>query len=663
MTKGKVIFFIIMLIMLSLVLPTFSLSFREFFDVYGAKISAYPDNYVIKSMLDKDTYIKFVTIVDPPNVLSWCIIGLYVLYTLFGVFGVLKIHETYSQKDEYGSDGTARWQKKKEIKEYYYKDKVGWFLGSDKQSQVYSLGMDAAYHPVSSKLNMQVNVVGPPGSNKTTGLMLPNIFHIPYAYNDSKYKPDLIFTDPKSELYSLTSEYLERMGYDVKVLDFIHLKHGDCLNPLDFITEDKELMEIASGFVSCSNYKSKGDNVFWEKASALLLASLIGFVKQVCPPDKQNMAYVSELETNPVLADSNAAINFFLDHGVTGTPLKLYKKYLLAKDRTKDNILISLATDLTLFAVSGIENITSRTTIDIRKLGTKKEKPIALFIFMPDSDNTFSAVINMVVNMIFNQLYKTAYLYNNKLYNHVYIGLEEVANIGMIPGLKEKLGTMRGRGIFPMLIWQDYGQIKDIYGNAWESIISKFDTQVFLGFNDEFTAEYASKSLGVTTIKTQGISRKNGGLFGVNSQSESLNYKQRRLLLPDECRRLDNDKLLVIQRSRYPVILNKVQYKYWIDNYKICEENKLFNLPLIKNDNGLLVNNAVIEITHNELKRENPLDRDVKPKRNNVEHSNDILNDEVAIDVTFDNIDGDMSIFDNIDDKDKNIDRDINMEF
>lgn len=662
MTKGKIIFFIITLIILGLILPTFSLSFREFFDVYGARISAFPDDYFIKNMFNLETYIKFVTIVDPPNVLSWVIIGLYVLYTLFGVFGVLKIHETYSQKEDYGSDGTARWQKKKEIKEYFYKDKVGWFLGSDKQSQVYTLGMDAAYHPVSSQLNMQVNVVGPPGSNKTTGLILPNIFHIPYIYKDSVKKPDLIFTDPKSELYALSSKYLEKMGYEVKVLDFIHLKHGDCLNPLDFITEDKELMEIATGFISCSNNKNKGD-IFWEKASALLLASLIGFVKQVCPPDKQNMAYVSELETNPALTDSETAISFFLEHGVSGTPLKLFKKYLLAKDKTKDSILISLATDLTLFAVSGIENITSKTTIDIRKLGAKKDKPIALFILMPDSDNTFSPVINMEVNMILNQLYKTAYLYDNRLYNDIYIGLEEVANIGMIPGLKEKLGTMRGRGIYPMLIWQDYGQIKDIYGSAWESIISKFDTQIFLGFNDEFTAEYASKSLGVTTIKTQGISRKNGGLFGVNTQSESLNYKQRRLLLPDECRRLDNSKMLVIQRSRYPVMLNKVQYKYWIEKYKICDENKIFHLPLIKKEYNKLANNDVNDITHDELKRDDPFIRQEVKKEDIVELNDDIAVDEVAIDAVFNSIDGDISIFENIGDKDNSFDISRDREF
>ncbi|WP_279739293.1 TraM recognition domain-containing protein, partial [Rothia aeria] len=65
---------------------------------------------------------------------------------------------------------------------------------------------------------------------------------------------------------------------------------------------------------------------------------------------------------------------------------------------------------------------------------------------------------------------------------------------------------MRGRRIYPMMVWQSLAQMKERYGDAWEDMLSQCDTQIYLGVNDQFTKEYVSKALGKTTIRTQGVS-------------------------------------------------------------------------------------------------------------------------------------------------------------
>ncbi len=201
---------------------------------------------------------------------------------------------------------------------------------------------------------------------------------------------------------------------------------------------------------------------------------------------------------------------------------------------------------------------------------------------MPDKDRTFSPVINSTVTTILNQLYKTAYENNNSLCSPTYLILEEMANIGRLPGIQVLLGTMRSRRIYPMLIWQSLSQIKNRYSNSWEDILSMCDTHLYLGINDEFTAGYCSNSLGNTTIKTQGIHKNSEGLFGRNSQSESLNYQTRKLMLPDECKRLDLSKLILNQRSLFPSLLYKAQYKYWQEDNRLCEISDIKDLPLLK---------------------------------------------------------------------------------
>ena len=583
-TKAKIITFILMLLILLVILPMLSSIFTELLEAYKFNLSLVPENFIIKTITNTQTYLNFFSKTYPANVLGWGIIGFFLIYSLFGLTG-LKLQKIYTPKDDYGSHGTSRFQSPKEIKENYFKDTHGWFLGSDRPKLNYSPGMSGAYHPINSSLNMQTAVFGSPGSFKTTSVVLPNIFHIPYMYKNLKEKADLIITDPKSELYSLTAEYLKNNNYDVHVLDFINLKYGDSLNPINYISDDKELMEIAEGYiasVSDSRTTTHSSDPFWEESESQLLGALIGFVKQVYPKNQQTFGEVLNTLTSENVRDPEKALSFFKEYDIKGSSLQLWNNFLLAEDKVRTNILIGLATKLKLFSISGIKNITSSTTIDIKNFGAKKEKPLALFILMPDKDRTFSPVINSIVTTILNQLYKTAYDNNNSLYSPTYLILEEMANIGRIPGIQVLLGTMRSRRIYPMLIWQSLSQIKNRYSNSWEDMLSMCDTHLYLGINDEFTAAYCSNFLGNTTIKTQGIHKNSEGLFGRNSQSETLNYQTRKLMLPDECKRLDLSKLILNQRSLFPSLLYKVQYKYWQKDNKLCEISDIKDLSLLK---------------------------------------------------------------------------------
>ena len=199
--KKKLILPVSILVVLLICIPGFVMLIR---DLVGVKF-IFPllgDGYLQDTFLTKDTYISFYMLRawDPPNVLGWGIILAYLIFSSFGTFGFLGSKNTYSLREKYGSHGTSRFQTRSEIKNNFYSSKLGWFLGSLKPNQAYSPGMDAAYLPASGKLNMQVTVIGSPGSYKTTSLVLPNIFHIPYAYRNLDQKADLIITDPKSEV-------------------------------------------------------------------------------------------------------------------------------------------------------------------------------------------------------------------------------------------------------------------------------------------------------------------------------------------------------------------------------------------------------------------------------------------------------------------------------
>lgn len=518
---------------------------------------------------------------------------------------------SYRMRADYGSHGTARFQSPTELlfnygnKNKLTKDaerdlpegakrdfKFGWFLGSLNAGTTFKLNGDGLYHSVHGELNMQMTVVGPPGSQKTTGFVLNNVFHIAnmYALDQSKEHADLLITDPKSEIWALTSVKLQALGYDIHVLDFIHLKYGDTFNALDFIDTEKELMEIADGYiraVDAATGGAKSGDGFWIEQEGQAMAALMGAVLQNFenPRFEHILHLLTDVFVNP---DGSGALNpaiarRYFAQNVTGAPLQLWKNFLmLSKSETVvGNILGGLAGKLKLFSISEVRSLMGSTSLDIRKLGAEKEKPMAVFIMMPDNDLTFSPLINMVVTTVIKQLYKTAYRYNNKLKNPVYFILEEMANIGRITGLKECLGTMRGRRIYPMMIWQSLSQMKDRYKDGWEDILSQCDTNIVLGVNDNFTAKYISESLGDTTIQTTGESTASSAK-GDMRKSESSSFTSRRLLKPDEITSMPNNKLLMMQRSRKPAMFYKSQHRYWRTEEQISIPQSIDNLPLLR---------------------------------------------------------------------------------
>ena len=165
--KNRIIVFFLMLIIMLIILPVLSSIFTEFLEVYKFNLSLTPENFIINTFRNIHTYINFFTKTYPANILGWSLIGLFIIFSIFGT-AKLKIQSKYSQMEKYGSHGTARFQTPKEIKNNYFKDKMGWFLGSNIPDLKYSVGMPGAYHPIESSLNMQTLVFGSPGSFKTT---------------------------------------------------------------------------------------------------------------------------------------------------------------------------------------------------------------------------------------------------------------------------------------------------------------------------------------------------------------------------------------------------------------------------------------------------------------------------------------------------------------
>lgn len=133
---------------------------------------------ILKSIFSISTYINIFKIETPVSLIGIMLSGILVYKINFGSIK----SNSYEESFEYGSHGTARFKDDFEKKELT-QDDFGWFLGSIKENETFELDKKIkskdksyVYKPVNNDLNMQITVIGPPGSQKQLDLYIPIYF-------------------------------------------------------------------------------------------------------------------------------------------------------------------------------------------------------------------------------------------------------------------------------------------------------------------------------------------------------------------------------------------------------------------------------------------------------------------------------------------------------
>src|SRR5699024_2881459 len=108
----------------------------------------------------------------------------------------------------------------------------------------------------------------------------------------------IIVTDPKGELYDMTSQLKIDQGFEVFQVDFVHFMQSK-YNPLTYVETALQAQKVANTIIS--NYEGGGgDNVFFKNQATNMLSALIIYVKAEYPPEQANMGQVVNVYTKYV---------------------------------------------------------------------------------------------------------------------------------------------------------------------------------------------------------------------------------------------------------------------------------------------------------------------------------------------------------------------------
>lgn len=485
--------------------------------------------------------------------LVWCAGALWLT-------GKAKIATRPEVSSQYGSHGTSRWAEPEEVVRNFAETGQGAVLGRLRVGGRWR----TVIYPWSGKArNRFVLIVGPPGSGKTSRYSLPNLLHAAAVDRDRS----LVLTDPKGEMFRQMAALLKEREFEIRVINLIHPKASDRYNPMDYVRSVEDAFRLANTIIANTSGQSVTGDAFWVNAERSLLACLIWYVKTALKPEFQHLATVLHLGTafgkDPELMEW-----VFAAKELDPIAKQLYGLISGLSSKTRDGVFIGFSTRLQLWASPEIAAMTAGSDFQLGDLGRRR---IALFLVIPDHHSTYQALTSLFFDQAFQELITEADEQGGRLPFEVRMMLEEMANIGRIPDLEKRLATIRSRGLLVEMILQTVGQLKALYGEAWNTITGCSDTIVALAANDQETAEWISKRLGTMTIRTTSTS--STATDKGDSRSQSYHYTSRALMLSDEVQGqgeggLDQDELIVIQRGLPPARLGK----YPVDDFPGQEE-------------------------------------------------------------------------------------------
>lgn len=142
-----------------------------------------------------------------------------------------------------------------------------------------------------TKRNLNTLVVACTGAGKTRSIVTPNLLACSGSY---------VISDPKGNLYAKYKDFLQKQGYQVRLVDLVNLNRGEGFNFLQGLETEDEIMSVAAAIQqSHTDDRHTTSDKFWDHTECMALSGAIGCI----------------VDTAKLLKDTPNAIPASLEYG------------------------------------------------------------------------------------------------------------------------------------------------------------------------------------------------------------------------------------------------------------------------------------------------------------------------------------------------------------
>ncbi|MEM8627855.1 MAG: type IV secretory system conjugative DNA transfer family protein [Pseudomonadota bacterium] len=394
----------------------------------------------------------------------------------------------------------------------------------------------------------------PSGSGKGVGLVVPNLL---------TYPGSVIVTDVKGENVSITARARSRFG-PVYRLDPRDPQNSHAFNPLHLIRvgtahEADDAMLLASLIIEDEGGR---DSHWAQKASEYLAALLLHVVHaNGDAPELQTLT-----EANRLASLDPAQWEMLLDQMLASDHerVRTFAGQLLMADGSEEsrNVLSNITKYTVAWADGGPLATLCRTSdFDVETFATR---PQSLFVIVPQEKLRFyKPFLRVVVGAALVGLERFGQHFEVVGHKPLFV-LDEMAALGRLSVLEDAIAYMRTHAR-AVLVFQDLGQLRRLYGASAQTFISNCRAHVAFGINDMPTAQVMADRLGRQTVKARSHAYAHDSAMVLRHRdSENISETGRYLLDPAEILNLPaTTALITLPRDvGAPIKAERIDYRF-----------------------------------------------------------------------------------------------------
>ncbi len=417
-----------------------------------------------------------------------------------------------------------------------------------------------------------------------------------------------LIIDPKGEIAATIGPMTEAPGApDPRTVildpwDLCKTGNTDALTLLDGIrAENPHCVKDARVLADAIIVERNPDDAHWAETSKNFLAALLLYLcLDPLERDERTLFRLRQIVTLPWTAPNTGPeagsdayrepnftdlLGYMSDSDIfEGLIARAAQAMLNRDEKERRNILSTLERDTAFIEDPSLWKAIKSSTFDINQLVLTNKR---LHVIVPfDYTHQMRSWLRLTIAAFYNACLRNQLPQSLPRYlrfRHVII--DEFAGLGKLDFIMKDIAEARGAGLKYHLVVQNFPQLRMLYGEGWENLVSNSFIRAF-GVNDVFTSEYLSKMTGQATVVTEsstfsqsttsGVSRTRGSSSSGSSSttshstshSDSTTYGSsvtfsstgRPVLMPDEIRRIPEDRQLLFLRQMPVVMARRTPY-------------------------------------------------------------------------------------------------------
>ncbi|NLZ76129.1 MAG: type IV secretory system conjugative DNA transfer family protein [Erysipelotrichia bacterium] len=429
-------------------------------------------------------------------------------------------------------------------------------------------------HALVDDSDVNTLMIGAAGIGKTAYFLYPNL---EYACASGM---SFMTTDTKGDLFRNYATIAEKYyGYKVSIIDLRNPLNSHHFNLLHLVNKYMELYYKSKNNLT---YKAKaekyakiisrtiiysgetdmnfGQNQFFYDSAEGLLTATILIVAEFAEKNKRHIISVFKLIQDllaPVGHKSNE-FKVLMEQLPENHKARWFAGAALnTSDQSMQAVISTALARLNAFIDSEMEQILCfDTDLDAETFCNEKS---ALFLVMPEEDNTKYFIISLIIQQLYREILTIADEMGGALNNRVVFFLDEIGTMPKIENAEMMFSASRSRKLSLVAIIQSLAQLERNYdAQGAEIIVDNCQNSIFGGFApNSKTADVLSNNLGTQTILSGSVNKGNG------ETSQSLQMIERPLMTSDELKSMPKGDFIVMKTGYNPMKMKLKLYKEW----------------------------------------------------------------------------------------------------